>query len=194
MSEPLEGLSRVDRAVTCAMLASYAALKLGDRVSLYAFDSRPRVRTGALTGIESFAILQRHAAEIVTSSEETNHTFALSSLSTQLSRRSLIVLFTDFTDPTGADLMVRSVGWLLKRHVVLFVVMRDKELADFANAALHELSDVARAVTAAALISEQRTVIMRLRRLGLEVLEATHESVGLDLINAYIKLKQRGRL
>jgi len=194
MSEPLDGIPRLDRAITSALLAGYAALKLGDRVSLYAFDSRPRVRTGNLTGVESFPILQRHAAEIDYSSDETNHTFALSSLAQQLNRRSLIILFTDFTDPTGADLMVRAVSWLLKRHVVLFVVLRDQDLVDFAHVSPHTTGDVARAVTAAALINEQRAVIMRLRRLGLDVLEATHKSVGLELINAYIKLKQRGRI
>lgn len=194
MTEPLDGLPRVDRAITSALLAAWAALKLGDRVSLYSFDSRPRVRTGALTGVESFPVLQRHAAEMNYSSEETNHTFALSSLAQQLSRRSLIIIFTEFTDPTGADLMVRAMGWLLKRHVVLFVVMRDKDLDDYANAPPLEMGDVARAVTAAALINEQRAVILRLRRLGLDVLETRHDTLNLDLVNAYITMKRRGRL
>jgi uncharacterized protein (DUF58 family) len=194
MSEPLDGLPRVDRAVTSALLSAWAALKLGDRVSLYTFDSRPRVRTGALTGVESFALLQRHAAEIAYSSEETNHTFALSSLAQQLSRRSLIILFTEFTDPTGADLMVRAMGWLLKRHVVLFVVLRDKDLHDYADAPPAEMGDVARAVTAAALINEHRAVILRLRRLGLDVLETRHDTLNLDLVNAYISMKRSGRI
>jgi uncharacterized protein (DUF58 family) len=194
MSEPLAGIPRVDRAVTSAMLAAWAALKLGDRVSLYAFDSRPRVRTGALTGAESFPVLQRHAAEIDYSSDETNHIFALSSLAQQLSRRSLVIVFTDFTDPTGADLMVRAMGWLLKRHVVLFVVMRDRDLDDYIAAPPAEMGDIARAVTASALIHEQRAVILRLKRLGLDVLETRHDRLNLDLVNAYIGLKRRGRL
>lgn len=194
MSEPLEGVPRVDRAVASALLAAYAALQLGDRVSLYAYDSRPRVRTGALTGIANFPLFQREAAAIDYSSEETNHTFGLSSLALQLTRRSLIVLFSDFTDPTGADMMVNAIGWLLKRHVVLFVILRDQDLADFARAVPETPGDVARAVTAAALLNEQRAVILRLRRMGLDVLEAPHNSVGLDLVNSYIRLKQRGRV
>lgn len=194
MSEPLDGIARVDRAVTSALLTAWAALKLGDRVSLYSFDSRPRVRTGLLTGVENFPILQRHAAEIDYSSDETNHIYALSSLAQQLNRRSLIILFTDFTDPTGADLLVRALGWLLRRHVVLFVVLRDKDLYDFATVTPEDAADVTRAVTAAALLNEQRTVILRLKRMGLDVLEADHANVNLDLINAYIALKQAGRL
>lgn len=194
MSEPLDGIARVDRAVTGALLTAWAALKLGDRVSLYSFDSRPRVRTGLLTGVENFPILQRTAAEIDYSSDETNHVYAFSSLAQQLNRRSLIILFTDFTDPTGADLLVRAMNWLLRKHVVLFVVLRDKDLYDYATVMPEDAADVTRAVTAAALLNEQRSVILRLKRMGLDVLEADHASVNLDLINAYIALKQQGRL
>ncbi len=194
MSEPLAGVPRVDRAVTAALLTAWAALKLGDRASLYAFDSRPRLHSGALSGVENFAKLQKLAATIDYSAEETNHIFALSSLAQQLTRRALIILFTDFTDPTGADLLVRALGWLLERHVVLFVVMRDADLAAMIAAEPEDGAVVAKAVTAAALVNEQRKVIARLRRLGLEVIEAEHDKIGLQLVNAYIALKQRGRL
>ena len=89
---------------------------------------------------------------------------------------------------------MRALGWLLRRHVVLFVVLRDQDLHDYATTAPQEPADIIRAVTAAALLNEQRTVILRLKRMGLDVLEADHANVNLDLINAYISLKQRGRL
>jgi uncharacterized protein (DUF58 family) len=90
--------------------------------------------------------------------------------------------------------MVRAMGWLLKRHVVLFVVMRDRDLDDYIAAPPAEMGDIARAVTASALIHEQRAVILRLKRLGLDVLETRHDRLNLDLVNAYIGLKRRGRL
>jgi uncharacterized protein (DUF58 family) len=194
MSEPLDGIPRVDRAISAALLAAWAALKLGDRASLYGFDSRPRLHSGALTGVESFAQLQKLAGTLDYSSEETNHILALSTLSQQLTRRSLIILFTDFTDPTGADLLVRSLGWLMKRHVVLFVVMRDADLSALMEAEPVTPADVTRAVAAAALVGEQRKVMARLRRLGLDVIEAEHHQIGLQLVSAYIAIKQKGRL
>jgi uncharacterized protein (DUF58 family) len=194
MSEPLAGVPRVDRAVSAALLTAWAALKLGDRASLYAFDARPRLHSGALTGIENFATLQKLAGTIDYSTEETNHTLALSRLAQQLSRRALIILFTDFTDPTGADLLVRALGWLMKRHVVLFVVMRDADLNAMMDARPDDPRDVAEGVAAAALVNEQRKVIARLRRLGLDVIEADHDKIGLQLVNAYVAMKQKGRL
>lgn len=194
MSEPLAGVPRVDRAVSAALLTAWTALKLGDRASLYAFDSRPRLHSGALTGVQNFAQLQRLASSIDYSSDETNHVLAMSNLAQQLNRRALIILFTDFTDPTGADLLVRALGWLMARHLVLFVVMRDADLVAMVEAEPVDSTTIVRAVAAAALINEQRKVIARLRRLGLEVIEAEHDKIGIQLVNAYIALKQRGRL
>jgi uncharacterized protein (DUF58 family) len=194
MSEPLDGVPRVDRAVSAALLTAWSALKLGDRASLFGFDTRPRLHSGELTGVENFTVLQKLAGTLDYSSEETNHVLALSTLSQQLKRRSLIILFTDFTDPTGADLLVRALGWLIKRHVVLFVVMRDADLAAMMGTEPLDPRDVTRAVAAAALVDEQRKVMARLRRLGLNVIEADHHQIGLQLVAAYIAIKAKGRL
>ncbi|MFM9853558.1 MAG: DUF58 domain-containing protein [Sphingomonadaceae bacterium] len=194
MSEPLDGVPRVDRAISAALLTAWSALKLGDRASLFGFDTRPRLHSGELTGVENFSVLQKLAGTLDYSTEETNHVLALSTLSQQLKRRSLIILFTDFTDPTGADLLVRALGWLIKRHVVLFVVMRDADLTALMNAEPIDARDVTRSVAAAALVGEQRKVMARLRRLGLDVIEADHHQIGLQLVAAYIAIKQKGRL
>src|SRR3546814_21021919 len=59
---------------------------------------------------------------------ESNFTLALTTLSAQLNRRSLIILFTEFTDATSADLMIRAAGRLAQKHRLLFVVIKDEEV------------------------------------------------------------------
>ena len=49
-------------------------------------------------------------------------------------RRSLIVVFTDFADPTSAELMIENIGRLASKHLVLFVAIRDQELDDLTTA------------------------------------------------------------
>jgi uncharacterized protein (DUF58 family) len=191
MSEPVDGLPKVDRAVTAALSAAFVALKLGDKVSLFAFDSRPRVSSGAVSGAGSFGVFQRMAADIEYSANETNYTFALTTLGAKLVRRSFVLIFTDFADPTSAELMLRSIGQLTKKHLILFVLMRDVELETLAAAAPETAKDVSRAVTAASLLRERRIVIARLQRLGAHVIEAPHERLGTDLVNAYLDMKRR---
>ncbi|AGH50555.1 hypothetical protein G432_14180 [Sphingomonas sp. MM-1] len=194
MCEPLDGVPRIDRAVSAALLSAYVALKLGDRVSLFGFDSRPRITSGAVAGARAFALIQRLAAEIDYSGEETNYTLALTTLGGRLNRRSLIVVFTEFSDPTSAELMLRAAAGLLDRHLVLFVVLEDRELVDIAAAEPHDPDDVTRAVMAAELLRERRIVITRLRHSGFHVLESPHDRVGLRLVDYYVDLKRRNLL
>ena len=194
MCEPLDGMPRIDRAVTAAMLMTFVALRGGDLVSLFSFDSRPRVSTGASRGADRFQMLQQLAAEIDYSTEETNFTLALTTLAGKLTRRSLIVVFTDFVDPVSAELMLRVTSRLTERHVVLFMLMRDEELEGLADAVPETLDDVARAVTAGAMLRDRDLVIGKLKLLGADVIEADHKSIGAALIARYLAIKRMDRL
>jgi uncharacterized protein (DUF58 family) len=194
MSEPVAGLPRVDRAVSAMLLTGWVALKLGDRVALHAFDSRPRIASGLISGSAAFPELQRLAAAIDYSSEETNYTFALTTLATRLTRRSMIVLFTEFTDLTSADFMVRAARRMVETHLLLVVVLRDEELETIADAMPSRPEDVTRAVTAAALIRDRRLVLTRLQHLGVHIIESEHDRVGERLVAGYVDLKRRNLL
>lgn len=194
MSEPVAGLPRIDRAVAAMLLTAWVALKLGDRVALHAFDSRPRIASGLISGVRGFADLQRLAADIDYSEDETNYSFALATLSRKLSRRSMIVLFTEFTDLTQAEFMVRASARLVEKHLLLVVVLRDAELEAIVGARPETPADVTRAVTAAALLRDRLLVLTRLRHLGAHVIESEHDRVGDRLVAGYIDLKRRNLL
>ncbi|RWD91628.1 MAG: DUF58 domain-containing protein [Mesorhizobium sp.] len=194
MCEPVDGVPKVDRAVTAALLSAFIALKGGDLVSLFSFDARPRVSSGAVRGSPSFTMIQKRAAEIDYSTEETNFTLALTTLAAKLDRRSLVIVFTDFVDAISAELMLRTVGRLTERHLVLFMLMKDVELETLADMAPAAPEDVARAVTAGDLLRQRQVVIGRLRLLGAHVIEADHQRLGPALVERYIQLKEENLL
>jgi uncharacterized protein (DUF58 family) len=194
MSDPVAGLPRVDRAVSAMLLTAWVALRMGDRVALHAFDSRPRLASGFVSGSGAFAELERVAAEIDYSGEETNYTFALTTLAARLTRRSMIVLCTEFTDSVSADFLVRAARRLVETHLLLIVVLRDEELEEIAEREPREADDIARAVTAGALLKDRRVVIGSLQHLGVHVIESEHDKVGERLVAGYLDLKRRNLL
>ncbi|CAA9520949.1 MAG: Cell division protein DivIC (FtsB), stabilizes FtsL against RasP cleavage [uncultured Sphingomonas sp.] len=194
MSEPIAGLPRVDRVVAAMLLTGWLALKLGDRVAVHAFDSRPRLASGLVSGSGAFAELQRAAAAIDYSGEETNYTFALTTLAAGLTRRSMIILYTEFTDPVSASFLVLAMRRLVRTHLVLVVVLRDEELAAIAEREPRTADDVTRTVTAAALLKERRVVVTSLQHLGVHVVESEHDRVSERLAHAYLDLKRRDLL
>lgn len=191
MVEPIGTLPRLDRAIAAGLLTGYVALKMGDRVSLFGFDARVRQLTPPRSGPGSFGSLRRAAADLDYAAEESNFTLALSTLAQRLDRRSLIILFTDFADPTAAQLTLRAIGKLLSNHVLLCVTMRDDDLETLVTAAPRQPDDVARAVIAAGLLRERRVVLNRLRQLGVEVLEAPWRELGPALAKRYLDTKRR---
>ena len=190
MCEPVDGLPRIDRAVTAALTCGYVALKGGDKVALYGFAQKPGVLTPFVRDTRAFHRLQSAAAGLDYHTSEANFTLALAHLTGKLKRRSLIVLFSDFTDPTAAERMVESLGRLVRHHLVLFVTVADSETEQFMAAAPADLTTLARSVTADTLARQRALVLERLRRLGVDVVEAPWQQVGPQLIDRYFAIKR----
>jgi uncharacterized protein (DUF58 family) len=191
MSEPLAGVPKLDHAINAGLLLVYVGLKTGDRVGLFAFDDRVRLFSEPRAGVRSFAALQRQTAGLAYSRAETNFTLGLTDLGRRLHRRSLIIALTDFVDTVTADLMLDNLGRLARRHLVLFVSLRDPLPYERAGRAPRRIEDLHVAVAAGDLLREREVVMSRLRRLGAHCLEATAEEIGPRLINRYMDIRRR---
>lgn len=194
MSEPVAGMARVDHMIGAVLLTGWLALKVGDRISLTAFDSRPRMTSGFFAGSSAFSELQRLAAGVDYGTDETNFTFALTELNSRLHRRSLVILFTEVTDRISARFLLSTLRVLIRTHLVLVVMLRNEELESLAAAPPKDADDVTRAITASAILKERQEVVAELRRLGVDVLETGHEEVASRIAEAYLDIKRRDRL
>lgn len=194
MCEPVGGLPRIDRAVSAALATAYVALKGGDRVALYGFAARPGLFTPFATDARDFPRLHRAAAGLDYHPQEPNFTLALATLAGQLQRRSMVVVFSDFTDPTSAELMVESIARLTGRHLVLFVTMTDAELTGIATTAPDDLQHLAMAVSADGLLRQRALVLGKLRQAGVDVIEAPWDRIGIRLIDSYLAIKRKGAI
>ncbi len=191
MSEPLNGVPKLDHAINAALLLSWFCLRTGDRVGLVGFDERVRQWSEPAGGMHAFARLQAMSAELDYRHVETNYTLMLSDLSTRLRRRSLVVLFTDFLDTVTAQLMIDSVTRLARRHLVLFVSLRDPSLQTRALAAPRSLSSLHQAVVASDFVRERQVVLERLKRAGASCIDSTPEAFSMGVVNRYLDLKRR---
>lgn len=194
MTDPVGDVPRIDRAVSSALLAAFVALKSGDRVRLYSFAARPQVDSGSIAGgTRGFARLHHAAADIDYGVEESNYTLGLVTLDQKLDRRALVVLFTEFTDTTSAELLLAAAQRMLKRHRVLFVLFRDLELEGVRDAVPDRADDLVRANVAHMLLRERAIVVERLRRMGIDVIEASADAMPLALVERYVSHRERGR-
>jgi uncharacterized protein (DUF58 family) len=191
MREPLGALPRLDHAINAGLMLGYCALRFGDRVGLYGFDAEVRLFLEPQGAARAFPRILRATSRLDYSTAETNFTLGLAELSTRLHRRSLVVLFTDFVDVISAELMLENLDRLARRHLVVFVALRDPELETIATEAPRSLDKVAQAVIATDLGRERETVLRRLRRMGILCVDAPPEGISAQLLDRYLHVKRR---
>lgn len=191
MSEPVGGVPKLDHAINAAILLGWFCLRTGDRVGLIGFDERVRNWAEPAGGMHTFRRLQAMSAEIDYARTETNYTLTLAELSTRLKRRSLVVLFTDFLDTVTAELMIDNVTRLARRHLVLFVAVRDPSLETRALAHPRSLGALHEAVVAGDFVRERSIVLERLKRAGAHCIDTTPDQFSMALVNRYLDIKRR---
>jgi uncharacterized protein (DUF58 family) len=191
MSEPVGGVPKLDHAINAAILLGWFCLRTGDRVGLIGFDERVRQWAEPAGGMHTFQRLQALSAEIDYRRVETNYTLTLAELSARLRRRSLVVLFTDFLDTVTAELMIDNVTRLARRHLVLFVAVRDPSLETRALARPRSLGTLHQAVVAGDFARERALVLERLRRAGAHCIDTAPAGFSMALVNRYLDIKRR---
>lgn len=191
MREEIAGLPKIDHAVTAALATAWAAALGGDLVGHLAYDVRPRSFARPEPGRLAFTRLRSWAAGLEYSTHETNHTLALSELNGRTPKRSLIIVFTDFVDTTSAELLVENLATLAKRHLIVFVTIRDPDLDDVVKSAPDDLDGIATMIAANQTVSERRLVFEKLSRLGVTVIDAAPGQVTSQVISTYLDIKAR---
>jgi uncharacterized protein (DUF58 family) len=191
MSEPLDGIPRLDHGINAGLLLGYLSLRMGDQVGLFAFDEKVRTFSDPQPGVHTIHRLMHQSAGLDYSTAETNYTLALTELATRLRRRSIVVFMTDFTDTIMAELMVENLQFLARRHLVIFVAIRDPSLDAVAETKPQNSMDINRAVVAQELIEDREMVIKELRASGVFCVDAPPEGITVELINRYLDIHRR---
>jgi len=191
MSEPIEGIPKLDHAVTAGLVTAYACLRTGDRVGMFAFDEEVRTYSEPQGGVHNFQRIQRLTSDLAYRSAETNFTLGLAELSTRLRRRSLVVLLTDFVDTVTTELMLDNIALLSKRHLVLFVAIRDVGPQRLRAQAPNTMSTLYESVVATEFVRERELVLKRLKRMGVHCLDAPPAQLGPQLLKRYLDIKRR---
>jgi uncharacterized protein (DUF58 family) len=186
------GVPRLDASIDAALLLTALASRAGDRVGLIAVDRRVRARVlgagrGALSAVtEAVAGLQ---AELV----ESDAGLMAATVLGIARQRCLVVLLTDLNTAAIEEGLLPRIPVLAARHRLLLAAVADPRLDQMAA----ERGDAAAVYDAAAAErarSERAGISARLRRRGVEVVDAPPDRLPAALADAYLSLKAAGRL
>lgn len=183
---------RLDAALDASLLLAAIAARAGDRVALVAADVAVRARLGLAGGREVLPRLVAALAPLEPALVETDPQLVAAEVLRQVSKRSLVVLFSslDTAADTGLLPAARS---LVARHEVVVASPADPTLASLA-AARSDATDVYTAAAVELAMSRRAAVVEQLTKLGAHVVDAPADTFASKVADAYLDLKAAGRL
>lgn len=184
---------RLDAHIEACLLMAALASRAGDRVDVVALDVAVRAQVRGQSGPALMSALADGLAPLDAELVETDWTLLAATVRRVLSQRALVVVLTALDGSGGGAPMVRALGSVAQDHVVVLASPTDPGLAELrADRADSEAVYMAAAAERDAV--ELDRVRGRLRRRGVEVVEAEPGALPPALADAYLALKAAGRL
>lgn len=186
-----DNYTRLDYATSTALALAQLALAGGDRVGLLAYGQNVQQRVPLGRGAAQLRQLMESLAQVRGESGEADHLNAAVNLNRMQPRRSLVLWITDVAETSMRPEVIDGAAHLMKRHLVLFVAMRQAEMVALAAHrpdSRHEMF----AVAAAQELMHRRMVLMaQLREQGALTLETTPQDLTAAVLNRYLDVKER---
>jgi len=186
--------SRLEHALSAALVLTDVAATSGDRVGTMVFDQDVRAFVPPSRGDAALRLVRNALIPVTATMAEPDYAGAFRYLATRQRRRALIVFFTDVIDERASRALVAHVTRSAGRHLVVVVALRNDEV--FAAAVPRGERDLALYTSAAAeeLVAGRQAVLERMRRAGVNVLDVSPQAMTAAVVNKYLEIKGRGAL
>ncbi|MBO3745057.1 DUF58 domain-containing protein [Streptosporangiaceae bacterium NEAU-GS5] len=187
------GWPRLDWEMDAALLLAALAARAGDRVDFLAHDRVVRAWVSGASRTELLSVLVNAMAPLEAELVEADARAMVSAVLARAKHRCLVVLLTDLNSAALEEGLLPVLTQLSSRHLVLLAAVSDPAVAAMA-AGRESAEAVYDAAAAEHQRVERRRITARLRRHGVEVVDALPEDVAPALADAYLALKAAGRL
>ena len=191
MRARIAGLSKLDLAVNAALSLSEVALGSGDRVGLLAYGRGIQKRMLPHRGSAHLRQLIQQLAHIRSEGLEGDHLQAVSALLSTQKRRSFVVWLTDFPETAMTPEVIDAASEAALRHLVLFVVIGQPDLAKLAAGEPDSVLNMYRTTAAQETLHRRELLLAKLRQRGALAVEVNSAAASVTLVNSYLNVKQR---
>lgn len=194
MTARVGGLAKLDRAINAALLLAWLAVSAGDNVGLLVFARDIERFLPPRKGHRQFLAILEALYSVEERVEEPDYTRAMRYLASRVSKRSLVVLFTELVGTEPSRRLLAVLGQLTSRHLPLVITQRNAQVEELAVAEPLDESGVFRASVAQDILHDKASAMRLLQARGSLVLDVIPERLSVAAVNRYLEIKARGRL
>lgn len=191
MQQAFRGMTLLDYAINASLVLSYVAIHKEDKAGLVTFNQH----------FDSFVPASRQSGQMQrlleglykqkTSFGETDYSSLCVYLGKLVSKRSFLVLYTNFESLGSMQRQLAYLKQLNHQHRLLVVFFENDELNRFISQAPTDTEGYYQQVIAEKFAYEKRLIVSTLRQNGIYSLLTTPEHLTIDVINKYLEMKSR---
>jgi uncharacterized protein (DUF58 family) len=187
------GWPRLDWSMDAALLLAALASRAGDHVDFLAHDRVSRAGVFGASRTELLAQLVDAMAPLQPTLVEPDWRAMVAAIARRTRRRSLVVLLTDLNATALDEGLLPVLPLLSAKHHVMIAAVADPRVDELA-AGRSDAAAVYDAAAAERARNDRHTIASRLRRSGVEVVDAAPTEIAPALADRYLAMKAAGRL
>lgn len=194
MAGQVEGVSRLEHALDAAVAVGELATRIGDHVGVVAFGQTIRAQLDPRGGRDQPHRIIDLLFGIEPRLEAPDYGGAFSGVLRRHRRRALMVLFTDLSERSVLEPLIRAVPVLLRRHVLLVASVRDPEVEAMARAVPATSAEAYEKAAAAGFLDWRDGAAALLRRMGVRTFDLHPGELAGRMADEYLRVKALGQL
>jgi uncharacterized protein (DUF58 family) len=187
------GWPRLDWSMDAALLLAALAARAGDHVDFLAHDRVARAGVYNASRTELLAQLVDAMAPLEPALVESDARAMVAAVQRRIRRRALVVLLTDLNASALDEGLMAVLPQLTAKHQVLLAAVADPRVEQLA-AGRADAAQIYDAAAAERSRNDRRAIASRLRRAGVDVVDAAPEELAPELADHYLAMKASGRL
>lgn len=187
------GWPRLDWSMDAALLLAALASRAGDHVDFIAHDRVLRASVQNASRTEVLAQLVDAMAPLQPALVESDATAMVAAIQRRVRRRALVVLLTDLNASALDEGLMPVLPQLSAKHQVIVAAVADPRV-DLLAAGRSDAAHVYDAAAAERSRNDRRAIASRLRRNGVDVVDASPEELAPALADRYLAMKAAGKL
>jgi uncharacterized protein (DUF58 family) len=191
MKMAFDGLSLLDYAVNATLAMSSVAITRQDRVGLISFGDKTGSFLPANHRSMQMASIVQTLYNLNTKFLESDFAFLHKLIKTNITQRSLLILFTNFESLTALNRQLPYLRSISQKHLLLVVFFENTSVRAFASGQASNVERLYEKVIAEKFILEKKQIIKELQRYGIAALLTVPEKLSVDVVNKYLQIKAR---
>ena len=191
MQQSFRGMTLLDYSINASLVLSYVAMRRDDKAGLITFADKmdtfvaPSKRAGQI----QLLLESLYAQE--TKFGESDFSNLCVNVRKLVSKRSLFVIYTNFSGMTALNRQLAYLKLLSQWHCVLVVFFEDAEMNDYIRSPKQSTEEYYQHIIAEKFANEKRLIVSTLRQHGIYSVLTTPDKLSIDVINKYLEMKQR---